>query len=727
MEGGGSQLLSLKVMRVSRPSLASAWEPFYSSSPSLSAHSTASIASLQGKTPLLGHPKTLRDLTHITELLTLPAAFGAIQLGETFSSFLSVNNDANMDVEGVTVRVEMQTASLKAVLAEFGGANERLAVGESLEKVVSHEIKELGQHVLGCTVTYRVPPGVRSPPPQAADSQDPNTQTFRKFYKFAVTNPLSVKTKVHVPCSPTALLSAEEREKVFLEVHIQNLTQDAMWLERMQFESVEGWQVQDANIKENAAAGSKEYLFSGSSALMQPQDVRQYIYVLSPKTLPPFPITHVPGSILSLGRLDISWRSCYGEPGRLLTSTLSRRIPLIQAVSQPQTPPPGQLSAIKQPPSAIPLHLQRSNTIGGTPPRPQTPQLQQRPGSPPVNPGPAPYRPGSPFRNRPMSAGPPARSQSPAPMTTTAQPAQRPFEDVEVDLVVTSIPRESIAVDKPFTIGFKLTALAPVPVARPDDNTRQRILSLVVQHVQPPKPLTVAAAVASAVGTSTGPAQAAWSPRLPSSGFSTPSPFATPIRGDFPDTLSEKLLVASPRRMHADSDSEAETDGGRTPGPSAHSAEPVVELPPPELMVPPQAGAESKAAASDSVTFLGTSALFLPPLRFPTPNAPPPATHQQAGHSRGVSDSTDSSVDSDAEDLSHAPDRMKVTASQEFELSYLPLKTGFTAVGGLRVLLIEDRLADEEDVTDGVILGQYATEPRTLKEWDVISEVWVKS
>ena len=107
---------------------------------------------------------------------------------------------------------------------------------------------------------------------------------------------------------------------MFLEVHIQNLTQDAMWLERMQFECVDGWQVQDANILENTASGSKEYLFSGSTALMQPQDVRQYIYILSPKVLPAFPVTHAPGTILGLGRLDISWRSSYGEPGRLLTS-----------------------------------------------------------------------------------------------------------------------------------------------------------------------------------------------------------------------------------------------------------------------------------------------------------------------------------------------------------------------------------------------------------------------
>ena len=142
------------------------------------------MTSLQGKTPLPGHPKTLRDLTHISEMLTLPSAFGAIQLGETFSSCLCVNNEASVDIEGVTLRVEMQTASTKAVLAEFGGPDYRLAAGDTIENVVHHEIKELGQHVLACTVSYCIPAGQR-PMQTAGEGHDPNIQSFRKFYKFA--------------------------------------------------------------------------------------------------------------------------------------------------------------------------------------------------------------------------------------------------------------------------------------------------------------------------------------------------------------------------------------------------------------------------------------------------------------------------------------------------------------------------------------------------------------
>lgn len=93
----------------------------------------------------------------------------------------------------------------------------------------------------------------------------------------------------------------------------------------MQFECAEPWQVQDVNsaILPNSADDKKsDSLYSGPMALMQPQDMRQYIYILTPigSSLPEFPVTHDPGSVISLGRLDISWRSSLGEPGRLLTS-----------------------------------------------------------------------------------------------------------------------------------------------------------------------------------------------------------------------------------------------------------------------------------------------------------------------------------------------------------------------------------------------------------------------
>jgi len=123
-------------------------------------------------------------------MLTLPSSFGAIQLGETFSSCLAVSNEAGVDIPGVQLTVEIQTASTKVLLAEFSaGSDGVLGGGDTLEAIVHHEIKELGQHVLACTVEYRLPPGVFRPARVEENEKDPSIQLFRKFYKFAVSQP----------------------------------------------------------------------------------------------------------------------------------------------------------------------------------------------------------------------------------------------------------------------------------------------------------------------------------------------------------------------------------------------------------------------------------------------------------------------------------------------------------------------------------------------------------
>ncbi|KAF8078173.1 hypothetical protein FPV67DRAFT_1662915 [Lyophyllum atratum] len=621
---GPAHLLSLKVMRVSRPELASAWQPFYSSSPSFSAHSTASVVSLQGSAPLPGHPKTLRDLTHASELLTLPSSFGSIQLGETFSSCLCINNEAQVDIEAVSIKVEMQTATTKVVLAEYGGPGHKLAARDTYESVVHHEIKELGQHVLACAVTYRLPPNARQP-------------TFRKFYKFAVTNPLSVKTKVHTPKSPSALLSPTERDKIFLEVHIQNLTQEPMHFERMHFECTEGWDVEDANIIDLGDEDT-EQLFSGPQALMQPQDVRQYIYILLPQALSLSPVAYAPGSNVPLGRLDISWRSSFGEPGRLLTSMLSRRIPIPSAPIQP-------------PASALPPYLKRT-MIGGPPSRPQSPQPNQsRPGTPP------PHRPSSPSQNRPSSIGSP-RPQSPFQALTA------PIPDIEVNLVTRDMPRDIIRVEKPFTIPFTLVLSTPLTLGR---ETPRRVIKLVVQHLQPPR-------IGAAALNTPAPPVEAFSPRLPSSGFSTPSSTAP----TFNYALAHQKLVAaaSPRQGALD---DLERNSRRPDGDAT-------SLPPPYF-----SGPDELRSRSTSVLYIGSSALYLPAIELSVTKG-------------------------------YAADQM--VAVQDFEVSYMPTQKGFTTVGGLRVLLVEDRFMSESDSADDTYHSG-ASRARVLKEWDVVSEVWV--
>ncbi|KAF9228765.1 DUF974-domain-containing protein [Gyrodon lividus] len=533
----------------------------------------------------------------------------------------------------------MQTASSKTLLAELGGPEYALGSGDGLEYVIHHEVKELGQHVLACTVTYRMPPGFRHTLGPVEGSNDPRLQSFRKFYKFVVTNPLSVKTKVHTSKSPSALLHPLERDKIFLEVHIQNMTQETMWFDRMELECAEGWSAVDANhmIGADDSRGAKLPLFSGSMALMQPQAIRQYIYILSPTTVPTFPISHQPGTIVPLGRLDISWRSQFGEPGRLLTSMLSRRIPGPQQLPQPQP----QLPVPQHPPTAIPPYLQRATS--GSPSSPSRPRSPQLPLSRPNSPSASAFRPGSPFRGPPQSAGPIPRPQSPVgsvisvsgpsplpPVTSECKP------DLDLDLVIIRGAEDPIQVGKPFTLGFKLTVVTMIPRGR-----RQRAVELVVQHLQP----------------------------MRVSSYASPSSQATPTGGSC-NVAGEHALVSPQKLVSAGGDA-------------------ILSLPPPYF----ETQDEIRSAKLKGCSFLGPSAISLDPIKLV---------------SHGDSET--------------AGDLPVVETSQEFELTFLPLRTGFVCVGGLRVILVCDDLSDTEPGVHSAV-----KEPRTLKELDVVAEVWVQS
>ncbi|THH04821.1 hypothetical protein EW145_g5244 [Phellinidium pouzarii] len=520
----GQHPLSLKVMRVSRPSLAPQWQPFFSSSPSFSQHATQNALSLQGAEPLQGHPKTLRDLTHSGQMLTLPAAFGAIQLGETFACVLSVNNEAGIPVDAVHAKIEMQTISSKATLVEVeapvGGAAKTLAAGDSLETVVSHEIKELGQHVLACTVTYRTPPGMRPATSGGGNADDPFVQTFRKFYKFNVTNPLSVKTKVHVPRSPTALLSRTERDKIFLEVHIQNLTQGPLWFEKIRLEAVDGWDVVDINDFTNGPEANSNK--KSNMALMYAQDMRQYIYIMTPKVSSSnssVPVPPAPGTIIPLGRLDILWRSAMGEPDRLLTSVLSRRIPL-------PAPSPSAIAPV----SALPPYLQKSVLPGS--PRSRSPSIQQH--------------------QQQQQRVSPGAAALPIPSLLGQPP---PRADIEVDLVLLESPLDAaVKMEKPFSLRFSLAASAVLLhnsaiLLGQTSSRKARILSLAVQHTVPAPP---APSPAPTLVSALGPSSARTLQKRTSTAMSfdtigsTPGTHSPPSRAGSLDLLTPRRVLSPP-------------------------------------------------------------------------------------------------------------------------------------------------------------------------------------
>lgn len=208
-------LLSLKVARAARPHFGVSENAFHLDHPSLST-SLSSIDLPQGfpPTPSAKPKPTTSQSIGISPLLNLPIVFGAIHLGETFNSSLTVNNESQHEIYNATLRVEMHnpphpngTPGSKALLTEISTSRPvpyALKTGQALSAMVSHEIKEIGLHVLLCTVTYEVPDrpshtgeGLLSP--KMATAQ--NLRSFRKAFKFQVCPPpLSIVQSLSFDC-----------------------------------------------------------------------------------------------------------------------------------------------------------------------------------------------------------------------------------------------------------------------------------------------------------------------------------------------------------------------------------------------------------------------------------------------------------------------------------------------------------------------------------------------
>lgn len=572
-----------------------------------------------------------------------------------------------------------------------------------------------------------------------------------------------MKTKVHPVRSPTALLTPSEREKIFLEVHIQNVTQETMHFERLSFEPTDEWQVQDPNVMDDGQS-----VFSGPLALMNPQDVRQYIFVLSPtltSALRPLAV-HPPGSIFPLGRLNIVWRSSYGEPGRLLTSMLTRRIPLINpghpssATSQSQQQPQQQHP---HPASAVPPYLKRGAPV---PSRPQSPNPLSRPSTPP------PRRPESPAPN---PQGPSSRQ----PISSII-----PTPNIDAHLTLRDPLPSPVKIEEPFTIGFTLHVNATA------QRSANRTLLFAIQHILAPPPASTAPAVAApprmtATSTSGGPALRAGtgyntprtilsptsttlphhsqtqlstsqtttqisditSPRTAfsvlSSGFSTPTAVSSrgttgnpTSPGTFNYTLArQKLLVASPRQQNQDFyATHDDGEGGTGDGDGLPEGEGADAVYPPPYPLNPSA---STTNTQDAVVPIGASSFALSPLaltpRF-TPPHPSSTSSSTTTHATHPSTSTIDSMDSETRE-GEDQNQQHMYASHDFELTYVPLRTGFYCVGGVRILYLgegEEPSGTSSSQSAGLEIqtgGKQGDKKKAqiVKEYDVVAEILVSS
>lgn len=295
--------------------------------------------------------------------------------------------------------------------------------------------------------------------------------------------------------------------------------------------------------------------------------------------------------------------------------------------------------------------------------------------------------------------------------------------DIRIDLLVNKLPYKSVVVETPFEIDCSLIVSVPRSQDNSVDGTEERrgkdrIIKLVVQHVQHmPYPPPTAVPVESAAGPSTsGPSTVVGSPLHVGSDVSrfgiisptaaamnsniirpstlpSPSPYGSPRKGGSfsfaqEDTREVLSLVSSPQT------SSVGDDVGEGPGDKTVVLETKrSNLPPPILDPERQWEVVSLGVGpSGTVLYLGNSVISLPVLKF------------SDKPSLIIEDTT--------------PGRSESVI--DFKLSFVPMRPGFARVGGLRVLLLEDRL------DYGTEFGSFSplSDVRILKEWDVIAEIW---
>lgn len=246
----------------------------------------------------------LSDAMGLTGLLVLPQAFGSIYLGETFCSYISVANHTRYDVRDVVIKAEIQTERQRIMLTDNSKAPmDFIKGGGRHDFMIEHDIKELGPHTLMCMAVYTDPEGERKYLPQ--------------YFKFVASNPLSVRTKVR-----------SVQDSTFLEACIENHTKAHLFMDQVHFEPAPPWTVTviQAGNEDELQDPFEKALSKRSRLIRANGGVHNYLYQLQH---PQEPTGMRVENSNTLGKLDITWRTTLGEPGRLQTQQiLGSAIPL---------------------------------------------------------------------------------------------------------------------------------------------------------------------------------------------------------------------------------------------------------------------------------------------------------------------------------------------------------------------------------------------------------------
>ncbi|KAK0281150.1 hypothetical protein LTR35_007524 [Friedmanniomyces endolithicus] len=308
--GGQPHPITLKVLRLSRPTLT----PQTPLPPShfgngLDIPAQASLA-YSSADPNSSFP--------LTPLLTLPSAFGAAYVGETFTCTLCASNGVRegelRSVSAVRIVAELQTPGREeGVGLELRGAEGGALEGEeggdvgpggTLQRTVRYELKEEGEHVLAVTVSYTetLLNG------EGGGASGGRARSFRKLYQFVAQQLIAVRSKV----TERQGMGREERlgRQFVLEAQLENVGEGAAVLERV-------WLGEREGVTSRAVVCGGE---GREAVVLKPRDVEQVMFVLEERRG-----SGEVGGRVTLAQLNIDWRGAMGERGGLTTGWLASK------------------------------------------------------------------------------------------------------------------------------------------------------------------------------------------------------------------------------------------------------------------------------------------------------------------------------------------------------------------------------------------------------------------
>ncbi|MCP9261836.1 Trafficking protein particle complex subunit 13 [Dirofilaria immitis] len=206
----------------------------------------------------------------IGKYLMAPQKFENIYLGEIFTFYVCVQNISDKVATDLCIKTDLQTTSQRNALpSQLQEANAMLEPGECLGKSLVMKSKKLGSTCMSYLFEY---------------------------WKISW---------------------VMKNNDVYLEAQIQNTSELPMVLEKVILEPSDFYISSEISPPKTEESMEQSYL--------NPSDIRQYLFCLKPKTTD-YSLNYFRKGI-SIGKLDMVWRTSMGERGRLQTSALQRMAP----------------------------------------------------------------------------------------------------------------------------------------------------------------------------------------------------------------------------------------------------------------------------------------------------------------------------------------------------------------------------------------------------------------